>query len=133
MAASADFLYNDRKSYRKEETAMKGKTIITVAIVLCVLGCVVGGIWYWQGYEAVYYTKIDNTDVKELPASSDMKYEYTLDCYNKDGQKRSLKFKTSRILKENAYLSLEVRSLGVHKWEEVMYNDLPQKVQDRID
>lgn len=112
---------------------MKGKTIITVAIVLCVLGCVVGGIWYWEGHEAVYYTKIDNTGVRELPASSDMKYEYTLDCYNKDGRKKSLKFKTSRMLKEDAYLSLEVRSLGVHKWEEVQYSELPQKVQDKID
>lgn len=61
-----------------------------------------------------------------------MKYEYTLDSYNKNGKKRSLDFKTSRLLKEGAYISLEVKSIGVHKWEEVKYNDLPQKVQDKL-
>lgn len=118
----------------KRKQTMKCKTII-ITIVLCLLCCVVGGVWYLQGYENVYYTKIDNTKVQEVSAnsdSSDLKYEYTLDCYNKDGKKRNLKFKTFRILKEDAYLLLEVRALGVHKWEEVQYNDLPQKVQEII-
>lgn len=118
----------------KRKQTMKGKIII-ITIVLCLLCCVVGGVWYLQCYEDVYYTKIDNTKLQEVSInsdSSDMKYEYTLDCYNKDGKKRNLKFKTFRILKQDAYLLLEVRSLGVHKWEEVQYNDLPQKVQEKI-
>lgn len=61
-----------------------------------------------------------------------MKYQYTLDCYDQNGNKRELNFKTFRELREGAYISLEVRSLGVHKWEEVQYNDLPQKVQEKI-
>ena len=58
-----------------------------------------------------------------------MKYEYTLDCYNETGKKRELKFKTSRELKEDAFLKLEVKTFGVHSWEEVQYNELPEKVQ----
>ena len=52
---------------------------------------------------------------------------------NKKGKNKELKFKTSRELKEGAYLLLEVRSLGVHKWEEVSYNDLPESVHKEID
>jgi len=43
-----------------------------------------------------------------------------------------LSFKTSRQLKEGAYLRLQVRSFGVHAWEEVSYDDLPEKVQNKI-
>ena len=60
---------------------------------------------------------------------NNMKYEYTLDCYNENGKKRELKFKTSRELKEDAFLKLEVKTFGVHSWEEVQYNELPEKVQ----
>ena len=38
-------------------------------------------------------------------------------------------FKTSRELKEDAFLKLEVKTLGVHSWEEVQYDELPKKVQ----
>ena len=60
-----------------------------------------------------------------------MKYEYTLDCYNENGKKKELKFKTSRELREDAYLLLEVRVLGVHTWKEVQYSELPEKVQNQ--
>ena len=63
------------------------------------------------------------------PALRNMKYQYTLDCYNENGKKRELKFKTSRELKEDAFLKLEVKTFGVHSWEEVQYNELPEKVQ----
>lgn len=44
-------------------------------------------------------------------------------------KKRELKFKTSRELKEDAFLKLEVKTFGVYSWEEVQYNELPEKVQ----
>lgn len=58
-----------------------------------------------------------------------MKYEYTLDSYNKNGKKKQIKFKTNRELREEAYLMLEVTSMGVHSWKEVQYNELPEKVK----
>lgn len=58
-----------------------------------------------------------------------MKYEYTLDCYNEKENKKEMKSKTSRELKEGAFLKLEVKTFGVHNWEEVQYGELPEKVQ----
>ncbi len=111
---------------------MSGKKIgicITVLIMVC---CAAVGLHYLQNYESYYYTKIDNSKVKELSDDSDMKYEYSLDCYSEKGKKKHLKFKTSRELREGAYLSLEVRSFGVHKWEEVEFNSLPGEVQEKL-
>ena len=56
-------------------------------------------------------------------------HEYTLDSYNKNGKKKQIKFKTNRELREEAYLMLEVTSMGVHSWKEVQYNELPEKVK----
>lgn len=111
---------------------MKGKIFAVIAAILGLGLCFVGGLYYLENYDEYFYAKIDNSKIRELSSKEDMKYEYTLDSYNKNGRKRTLDFKTSRLLKEGAYISLEVRSVGVHKWEEVKYNDLPQKVQDKI-
>lgn len=111
---------------------MKGKIIAVIVTVLAIGGCLAGALYYLEKQDEFYYTKIDNSRTRELSSDEDMKFEYTLDCYNKDGKKRELEFKTSRKLKEGAFLSLEVRSFGVHKWQEVNYNDLPPKVQEKI-
>lgn len=110
---------------------MKGKFVV-IATVLVLVVCLAVGLYYLENYDEIFYAKIDNNMKRELSSNDNMKYEYTLDCYNKNGKKRKLKFKTSRELKEDAYILLEVRSSGVHKWEEVQYNDLPQKVQEKI-
>lgn len=112
---------------------MKGKVFVVIGFTIIVICCVIGVLYRLENYEEIYFTKIDNTKVEKLSASDDMQYEYTLPCYNKKGKNKELKFKTSRELKEGAYLLLEVRSLGVHKWEEVSYNDLPESVQKEID
>lgn len=94
-----------------------------VAVVICIIG-----IYFLENYEGVYYTQVDNSKIEKLSTSDDMKYEYTLDCYNENGKKKELKFKTSRELREDAYLMLEVRSIGVHTWKEVQHDELPEKV-----
>lgn len=106
----------------------KGKiSILMVGLfVLLALGVV---FYFMENYETVYYTQIDNTKIQNLSALEDMKYEYTLEAYSKSGRKKAIKFKTSRELKEDAYLMLEVRSLGVHSWKEVQYQELPEKVK----
>ena len=86
-------------------------------------------IVFFENYKSIYYTQIDNTKIEKVSSSDNMKYEYTLDCYNENGKKRELKFKTSRELKEDAFLKLEVKTFGVHSWEEVQYHELPEKVQ----
>lgn len=87
---------------------MKGKIIAVIVTVLAIGGCLAGALYYLEKQDEFYYTKIDNSRTREL------------------------EFKTSRKLKEGAFLSLEVRSFGVHKWQEVNYSDMPSKVQEKI-
>lgn len=124
--------YNYDRSYEKEKRTMKSKVLIAIAAVLVLGACLVGGFYYLENYDELFYTKIDNSRIRELSSNEDMKYEYILDCYNENGKKRELSFKISRRLREGAYISLEVKALGVHKWKELAYNDLPQKVQEKI-
>lgn len=103
---------------------------ILMAIFILALFILAGlGLYYVDTYEDNYYTKVDNTKVKEL--LEEKKYEYSLISYNKNGRKKTLHFKTSRKLKEGAYLKLTVRSSGVHKWEEVTLEDIPSKASKK--
>lgn len=98
---------------------------ITILIALCIFA-------YYVICEQVYeyYTQIDNNKVQVLPTTEDMNYEYTLTCYNKKGKSREIKFKTSRQLREGAYLKLEFLNIaGVRNWEEVQLEELPEKVR----
>lgn len=97
-----------------------------IALVICGLAC-----YFFENYQSVYYTQVDNAKVERISASDDMKYEYTLDCYNEKGKKKNLKFKTSRELREGAYLALEIKTLGVHSWKEVQEDELPEKVREQ--
>ena len=99
---------------------------ITILIALCICA-------YYVICEQVYeyYTKIDNTRIQTLPATEDMNYEYTLTCYNEQGKSREIKFKTSRQLREGAYLKLEFLNIaGVRNWEKVQLEELPEKVKE---
>ena len=108
--------------------SLKEKLPMIIAVVVAIVICV-GVLFFFENYESVYYTQIDNTKIEKLSNKDDMKYEYTLDCYNEKGKKKELKFKTSRELREDAFIKLEVTTLGVHSWEEVQYDKLPEKVQ----
>jgi len=105
--------------------------IPVIIIVVLTISIFIFVCYFLEGHETVYYTKIDNTKVKLNSMSDDnMKYTYTLDCYNEKGKKKEISFKTSRELKEGAYLMLEVRTIGVHSWKEVQYDELPSKVKE---
>ena len=113
------------------------KNVDKFIIVLCVLiFCTCCGVAFhpFENYEEFYYTKVDNTKIKKLSSSDDynMKYEYELDCYNQNGKKKKYKFKTSRELREGAYLSLLVRFTGVNKWQEAKYDEIPKDAQKKL-
>jgi len=109
---------------------MKNKIFIILGVFIIVAIFIYGGYVLLEEQKD-YYTQIDNTKVKELKDSDDdMKYEYTLVSYDKKGYKKEFKFKTVRILKDKAYLKLDTMLIvGVRKWEEVKYDELPKKVQ----
>ena len=107
---------------------LKEKLPMAIAVIVAIAVCVLA-LYFFENYNSIYYTQIDNTIIEKISSSDEMKYEYTLDCYNEKGKKKELKFKTSRELREDAFLKLEVKTLGVHSWEEVQYDELPEKVQ----
>lgn len=112
---------------------MKSKILCsTLGVVLLLIG-LISGVWYLDKYDDVFYTQIDNSSVKELSGDSDMKYEYELDCYNKSGKKKTFKFKTYKILRNEAYLKLNVTSFGVHDWEEITLKEIPEKAQQKLE
>lgn len=111
---------------------IKGKIFAGIGIVVVIA---VFFIIFWLLFyqESTYYTKIDNTKVEQLD-SGDMRYEYTLDAYNEKGNSKEVTFKTSRELKDDAYLKLDVMlTRGVKSWEEVQYDELPDKVQEKYE
>ena len=111
---------------------IKGKIFAAIGIVVVIA---VFFIIFWLLFyqESTYYTKIDNTKVEQLD-SGDMRYEYTLDAYNEKGNSKEVIFKTSRELKDDAYLKLDVMlTRGVKSWEEVQFSELPDKVQEKYE
>lgn len=109
--------------------SLKEKLVIIIVAIIAIAICGVAFYMFEFG-EDVYYTQIDNTKIEKVLSDDDMKYKYTLKCYKENGKGKELTFKTSRELREDAYLKLETRSIGgVHAWEEVQYNELPEKVK----
>lgn len=111
--------------------SIKEKMPIIITAIVAIAICVFT-FYFLENYESVYYTKIDNSKITAVSSTDDMKYEYTLDSYDEKGSKKEIKFKTSRELRESAYLMLEVRTFGVHSWKEVQENELPSKVQEKM-
>jgi len=108
---------------------IKEKLPIIIVAIIAIAICGVA-LYMFEFGEDVYYTQIDNTKIRKLSSNDDMKYQYTLKCYKESGKEKEISFKTSRELREDAYLKLELRSIGgVHAWEEVQYNELPEKVK----
>ena len=107
----------------KEKIPMIIATIIVIALIF-------GAYYILFVHKDIYYTQIDNTKIEQISNTDDMKYQYTLMAYNKNGKEKEIKFKTSRELREDAYLELEVMSIrGVINWKEVQEEELPEDVK----
>ena len=108
---------------------LKEKIPIITAVII-VIALMIGAFYFLCIHKTVYYTQIDNTKIEELPGNDDMKYQYTLMAYNKNGKEKEVQFKTSRELREGAYLELDVMQMrGVVNWREVQTDDLPDEVK----
>ena len=104
------------------------KIMISIFAVILLMICVGGAFLAAQNEE--YYTQIDNDNVQEIAPHGDMNYKYTLPAYDREGNEKELKFETSRVLKEDAFICLKVNLIrGVVEWEEVEYTEMPGKVQ----
>ncbi len=111
----------------------KEKIPMIIAVII-VIGLMIGTYYLLFVHKTVYYTKIDNTKIEELSANEDMRYQYTLTAYNKNGKEKEVQFKTSRELREGAYLELDVMQIrGVVNWREVQQEELPDDVKAEMD
>ena len=107
----------------------KEKIPIIIAVII-VIALMVGAYYFLVIHKDQYYTQIDNTKIEEVSGSGDMKYQYTLTAYNKNGKEKEIKFKTSRELREDAYLELEVMQIRrVVNCREVQQDELPEDVK----
>ena len=107
----------------------KEKIPIIIAVII-VIALAIGAYYFLVVHKEVYYTQIDNTKIEELSESDDMKYQYALMAYNKNGKEKEVQFKTSRELREGAYLELDIMQMrGVINWREVQVDDLPDDVK----
>ncbi len=107
----------------------KEKIPIIIAVII-VIALMIGAYYFLCIHKSLYYTQIDNTKIEELSGNDDMKYQYTLMAYSKNGKEKEIQFKTSRELREDAYLELEVMSIrGVTNWKEVQKEELPEAVK----
>lgn len=71
---------------------MKGKLISVAAVILIIACGLVGALIYFENFDKVYYTQVDNSKIQKLSGSGDMAYEYSLDCYDEKGGKKEWKF-----------------------------------------
>lgn len=110
--------------------SIKEKLPMVIAVVVAI-GILALAYYFMFIHQEAYYTQIDNEKIEQISTSDDMKYEYTLTAYNSNGKEKEVKFKTSRELREDAYLELDViKGRGVVDWREVQYEELPEKVQE---
>ncbi len=112
----------------------KGRFFAGICILLFLVACAYG-LHYFENYEETYYTCVDNSKIKKLEniSSQDMPFEYSLTAYDEKGKMKTFSFKTARELREGAYLSLDIRVLGVHSWKEVTYEEMPKNVQAKYE
>ncbi len=107
----------------------KEKIPMIIAVII-VIALAVGAYYFLVVHKDLYYTQIDNTKIEEISGSDDMKYQYTLTAYNKNGKEKEVQFKTSRELREDAYLELDIMQMrGVVNWREVQVEELPDDVK----
>ena len=107
----------------------KEKIPMIIAVII-VIALAVGAYYFLVVHKDLYYTQIDNTKIEEISGTDDMKYQYTLTAYNKNGKEKEVQFKTSRELREGAYLELDVMQMrGVINWREVQIEELPDDVK----
>lgn len=100
--------------------------LIVIFITLC------GLAYYFLVYQTKeYYVQIDNMKVESLTTTDNMKYRYTLTAFDEAGKEKKVEFKTTRELREGAYLKLDVMAFrGVVSWNEVQKEELPDKVKE---
>ncbi len=70
--------------------------------------------------------------INESPVPVGPRFEYTLTGYTDEGEKREVTFSAGKVLKENAYLKIVVKGSFVEEWEELSFEQLPEKIKEKL-
>lgn len=121
----------------------KGKTTAITAVVACGLAA---SLLFAASMTNLflagnYYVQIDNARISENESSggvinlgSSEPYLYKLEAVNAAGDKTEIEFGTSRELRQDAFLKLDLQPIrGVVGWSEVTEDSLPRKVAVALD
>ena len=106
---------------------MKTRTILLLTLWFIIIIIAMVGLFYLTFFtDSTWYIQIDNTRLTDVTPRGGMYYRYELTAWNESGRERKLTFETSRILRDGAYLRLNVAPLrGVTDWTEIQPDDVP--------
>ena len=111
---------------------LKEKLPIMIAIIIVIL-LLIGAYYLLFIQKNIYYTQIDNTKIEQISSTDEMRYQYSLTAYDKNGKGKEIEFKTTRQLRDGAYLELEVMTTrGVISWKEIKDEELPDEVKTKM-
>ena len=112
--------------------SIKEKLFIMIGIIVFII--LVGFLGYNYLLKSfTYYTQIDNTKISEVEAKDEMKYEYKLIMYDENGKSKEIKFKTSRELRESAFLKVKYYAIsGVNNGKKFSMKIYHQKCKINI-
>ncbi len=83
-----------------------------------------------------YYTQVTKDGEKFDEAveggGSYERYVYELTAYDKSGESRDLEFTSGKNLRKEAYLILFYKDDTVRSYEEITYEELPEKVKNKL-
>lgn len=83
-----------------------------------------------------YYLQITQDGEVSESRASDGKvyknYNYKLPAYNEDGKERELEFMAQKNLRKDAYLKMYVKKDGVSSYDEVKFEEIPEKAQAKL-
>lgn len=111
---------------------MSKKTVIisVVSAAALLIGAFCVGMLFLRDPYFYYYTQIDNSKYTISYKNEKELYEYKLPSYDDKGNGKEIPFKTTRKLRNNAFLKLKYTNFGgVVTWEEIKWNELPEKLQ----
>ncbi len=106
--------------------------ILGVILIIAAIAGTIIGINYFENYEEYFYVQIDNNKLSQLNNSDEMRFEYQLTGYNDTGKAKTIKFKTTRELRNQAYLKVLFKATGVNRWEEVQFDEIPTPAREQL-
>lgn len=105
---------------------MDNRKVLPKVMILALLIILCGIVFRYLVVDTKsYYAKVNNNAV-----GNNNVYQYKLDSYDTNGNKKRINLKTKSVLKKGTYLKLKVsKTRGVIKCIEIRFNKLPKKVK----